>query len=111
MSQKRGLTLTISNGSHGRMAAANSVASPGDAQPLAPDARLKARAGLAATYAGLLGVEAAESDLTETMRAAAPETAEDTLLAGLRSIGLIADVVGLERPDAQAWPALAQMTS
>ena len=56
MSQKRAFTLTITNGNQGRLAAANAVEMAAEAKEDRFAARMRARAHLAATYAGLLGI-------------------------------------------------------
>lgn len=115
MTQKRPFTLTITNGNQGRIAPANTGAVPAP-QESGFDARIRVRADLAATYAGLLGVEALQRDLFEAIggatREGAAEKEEAAAIAyGLRSLGLLAQVSKLDRPHAQVWPALAYMTS
>ena len=117
MTQKRPLTLTITNANQGRPDPANSCSEP-SAPAGGKDfaSRMAVRAQLAATYAGLLGVEAARRDLFEaiggaTRDGAAPDQEAAAIAAALRGLGLIAQVQRIRDPAPQHWPALACMTS
>ncbi len=117
MSQKRAFTLKISNGNQGRLAAANGDGRPSEApKPSSFEERINVRAQLAATYAGLLGVEAVRRDLFEAIGGATREGAKDkdeasAIAHGLRSLGLLAQVTKAGPLSADLWPALAYMTS
>lgn len=117
MTQKRAFTLTISNGNQGRITPANAVA-----HPPVPDNtnrfedRIRARAQLAVTYAGLLGAEAVAQDLFEQIGGATQEGAADqdeaaAISHGLRSVGLLSQVTSVADLSSDLWPALAYMTS
>ncbi len=92
------------------------------AGPRAPG-RAKARAELAAAYAGLLGAELPAADILEQMLlavgeataaltgAAGGEIAPEHIAAVLRVAGMTAAVEELDRLTPGQWPALAQMTS
>ncbi len=92
------------------------------AGPRAPG-RAKARAELAAAYAGLLGAELPAADILEQMLlavgeataaltgAAGGEIAPEHIAAVLRVAGMTAAVETLDRLTPGQWPALAQMTS
>lgn len=69
MTQKPTFTLTITNGNQGRMAAAD-AARPKAENANRPEDRLMARAKLAATYAGLLGVTTAPRDIFDIVATA-----------------------------------------
>jgi ATP-binding cassette subfamily C protein LapB len=117
LSQKRAFTLTISNGNQGRISAANVVGRPKEAEkPDSFETRIGVRAQLAATYAGLLGVEAVQRDLFEAIggatRDGAAEKEEANAIAhGLRSTGLLSQTAKVDALSADFWPALAYMTS
>lgn len=113
--QKPAFTLTIANGNQGRIVPVNSDKAP---EPSAKqfETRMHGRAQLAATYAGLLGVEVVPRDLFESIGAAtrdgAGEAEEATAIChGLKSVGMLADVTRVESIRAAHWPALAYMTS
>ena len=116
MTQKRAFTLTITNGNRGRIAPAN-VTSPPEAQNANRfEDRISSRAGLAATYAGLLGVAAVPRDLFDVIGAATQENAAGAeeaaaISLGLHSLGLMAEVSRVDALSADMWPALAFMTS
>ena len=108
-------TLTITNGNQGRLKAADA------AQPKAhnvnrPKDRLMARASLAATYAGVLGVEITARDLFETIAAhpatgAQADREADAIAKALQSVGLLTQVSRVAGLTKNLWPALAYMTS
>ena len=75
MTQKPTFTLTITNGNQGRMAATEAV-QPKAENANRPEDRIMARAKLAATYAGLLGVTTAPRDIFDVV-AAAPQHGND----------------------------------
>ncbi|MCX8227391.1 MAG: ATP-binding cassette domain-containing protein [Sulfitobacter sp.] len=115
MTQKPTFTLTITNGNRGRLKAANAP------QPKAENVnrledRLVARASLAATYAGLLGVETTARDVFETIAANSTEGAQadqeaDAIAKGMQSVGLLTQVSRVDGLSKDLWPALAYMTS
>ena len=115
MTQKPTFTLTITNGNRGRLKAANAP------QPKAENVnrledRLMARASLAATYAGLLGVETTARDVFETIAANSTEGAQadqeaDAIAKGMQSVGLLTQVSRVDGLSKDLWPALAYMTS
>jgi len=108
-------TLTITNGNQGRLKAADAP------QPKAqnvnrPKDRLMARASLAATYAGVLGVEITARDLFETIAAhpatgAQADREADAIAKALQSAGLLTQVSRVAGLSKNLWPALAYMTS
>lgn len=108
-------TLTISNGNQGRLKAAD-AAQPKAQNVNRPKDRLRARASLAATYAGVLGVEITARDLFETI-AAQPATGAqadreaDAIAKALQSAGLLTQVSRVAGLTKNLWPALAYMTS
>lgn len=78
--------------------------------------KLSARAKLCATYAGLLGVNAAHIDILEALQQEtnerAPQQQEARAIAdGLARAGLETEVAPVARIDGVEWPALAYMTS
>jgi len=86
-----------------------------DVTPAAEDRfsdKAKARADLAATYAGLLGVDIVRSDLLEVM---ATDVGDDITLqamaTALNHAGLMAKVSSQRKPTSDQWPALVEMTS
>jgi ATP-binding cassette subfamily C protein LapB len=115
LTQKPTFTLTITNGNRGRLKAANAP------QPKAENVnrledRLMARASLAATYAGLLGVETTARDVFETIAANSTEGAQadqeaDAIANGMQSVGLLTQVSRVDGLSKDLWPALAYMTS
>ena len=114
-SGKRAFTLTIANGNQGRIVPVQPETPP-EAPGKSFEDRIHARAKLAATYVGLLGVEAVPRDLFETIGAATRDGAGDieeatAICHGLKSIGMIADVRRVDSVRAGHWPALAYMTS
>ncbi len=94
------------------------IEGPARSEETAGDARFAdrmiARADLAVTYAGLLGVEAVRTDILEAMAAseAQGEAVHPQRLAdGMRAAGLLAEVATAPTLTGDLWPALAQMTS
>lgn len=76
--------------------------------------RVKARAALAKTFAGLLGRDVPVGDVEQDLRlraGAEGQIGADDLAATLAATGLSAEVVSLSRPEPACWPALAGMTS
>ncbi|MEZ5713937.1 MAG: ATP-binding cassette domain-containing protein [Paracoccaceae bacterium] len=119
---KRPVALTIAAGGRARLkAVSNSDAPPKgaavrDETPKAPEpgASARARAELAATYAGLLGVQAVARDILDVLlkKFEAGEGVQPGALAeGLQSVGLTAAVQTISHAGAGEWPGLAQMTS
>lgn len=88
-----------------------------------PGTRAKARAELAAAYAGLLGAQVPAADILEQMLLAVGEVTAavtgdrmgevqpDHIAAVLRVAGMTASVERIERLTPGQWPALAQMTN
>ncbi len=115
MTQKPTFTLTITNGNQGRIAPANAPKPKADNVNRLED-RLMARASLAATYAGLLGVDTAARDMFETISAHSVEGAQadqeaGAIAKGLQSAGLLTQVSRVQGLSKDLWPALAYMTS
>ena len=115
MTRKPTFTLTITNGNQGRAAPANAPQPKADNVNRLED-RLMARAQLAATYAGLLGVETAARDVYETIATHTIEGAKtgqeaDAIATGLETAGLLTQVRRIEALSKDMWPALAFMTS
>ena len=74
--------------------------------------RAKSRADLAATYAGILGVDVSRGDLLERLALAGGDDITPAIIAGaLGDAGLVARVHRAKTPDPAHWPALAEMTS
>jgi ATP-binding cassette subfamily C protein LapB len=108
-------TLTITNGNQGRLKTADAM-SPKAENTNRPKDRLMARASLAATYAGVLGVETTARDLFETIAARPTKTAQadleaDAISKALQSVGLLTQVSRVAGLTKNLWPALAYMTS
>ncbi|MBD3662632.1 ATP-binding cassette domain-containing protein [Sulfitobacter aestuariivivens] len=115
MTNTPAFTLTIANGNQGRIVPVNKEASANSASNRFAN-RIHARATLAATYAGILGVEAVPRDLVESIGSAIREGAsagEDAraIAQGLTGLGLSAETVRVDGLRAEFWPALAYMTS
>jgi ATP-binding cassette subfamily C protein LapB len=115
LTQKPTFTLTITNGNQGRIAPANAPKPKADNVNRLED-RLMARASLAATYAGLLGVDTAARDMFETISAHSVEGAQadqeaGAIAKGLQSAGLLTQVSRVQGLSKDLWPALAYMTS
>ena len=75
--------------------------------------RQRARAELAATYAGLLGVELLAADILDAAAetgAGASELTTDVLAASLRSLGLTTRV-SKSKLGPKLWPAMVEMTT
>ncbi|MDU8927483.1 ATP-binding cassette domain-containing protein [Alisedimentitalea sp. MJ-SS2] len=117
------MALTIAAGGRARLkAVSNSDAppravatpAPKPAPPPSVDERARSRADLAATYAGLLGVQVVARDILDVIQTRAEDrdgVQPGTLAEGLKSVGLIAHVETVSHTSMAAWPALAQMTS
>ena len=108
-------TLTITNGNQGRLKTADAM-SPKAENTNRPKDRLMARASLAATYAGVLGVETTTRDLFETIAARPTKAAQadieaDAIAKALQSVGLLTQVSRVAGLSKNLWPALAYMTS
>ncbi|WP_375280562.1 ATP-binding cassette domain-containing protein [Pseudooctadecabacter sp.] len=75
-------------------------------------AKARARADLAATYAGLVGIDIVRSDLLEVMTA---DSGDDITLQAvanaLNSAGLVSHAKKVRKPTADHWPAMVEMTS
>lgn len=115
MTQKPTFTLTITNGNQGRIAATNAPQPKADNVNRLED-RLMARAQLAATYAGLLGVETAPRDVFDKIAAHTVEGAKadqeaGAIAKGLEGAGLLTQVSRVSALSKDIWPALAYMTS
>ncbi|NOR31566.1 MAG: ATP-binding cassette domain-containing protein [Sulfitobacter sp.] len=108
-------TLTITNGNQGRLKAADAMP-PKAENTNRPKDRLMARATLAATYAGVLGVETTARDLFDTIaahptKAAQADLEADAIAKALQSVGLVTQVSRVAGLTKNLWPALAYMTS
>jgi ATP-binding cassette subfamily C protein LapB len=108
-------TLTITNGNQGRLKAADAMP-PKAENTNRPKDRLMARATLAATYAGVLGVETTARDLFDTIaahptKAAQADLEADAIAKALQSVGLVTEVSRVAGLTKNLWPALAYMTS
>jgi ATP-binding cassette, subfamily C, bacterial LapB len=78
--------------------------------PFSPKA--KARADLAATYAGLLGVDVSRGDLLERMTLSGGSDVTPGIIAeALTDAGLMTRITRTPRLRPALWPALAEMTS
>ncbi|MEH6675031.1 MAG: ATP-binding cassette domain-containing protein [Sulfitobacter sp.] len=115
MNQKPTFTLTITNGNQGRMAATEAV-QPKAENANRPEDRIMARAKLAATYAGLLGVTTAARDIFDVVAAAPqhgndPHVEAEALARGMETAGLVTQVSRVQGISKDMWPALAYMTS
>lgn len=113
---KQPFTLTITNGNRARIQASPQVKAPVASNSNTHDDRVKARAELAVTYAGILGIEALKSDAYDAISLGTTEGASDTIEAnaiadGLKAIGCLTQVSTLQHFTADQWPALAYMTS
>lgn len=109
----------VSGASEGVLPKAVPAASSAPRTPL----RARARAELAAAYAGLLGAQVPAADILEQMLlavgeataavtgAAAGEIQPEHVAAVLRVAGMTAGVEEIDRLSPGQWPALAQMTS
>ena len=74
--------------------------------------KARARADLAATYAGLLGVDIVRSDLLEVMTAEDGDDISPRSMANaLNEAGLVTAVTTVRKPTPDYWPALVEMTS
>lgn len=73
--------------------------------------RARNRADLAATYAGLLGVDVIRADLLETMCADGEDLSPKAMAKALSNAGLITNVTTVSKPTPDQWPALVEMTS
>ena len=74
--------------------------------------RARARADLAAIYAGILGVELSHGDLLERMALSGGDQVTPAVIAeALTAAGLTARIMTAKKPAASLWPALAEMTS
>ncbi|MFD1507822.1 ATP-binding cassette domain-containing protein [Lacimonas salitolerans] len=109
----RGISLTSARRGGARLTAI--TPEPANDTPGARhDGKTLSRAGLAVTYAGLLGVEAVASDVLEAMTtssAQGPAAQPQRLADGLTAAGLLAKVETAGTLTDDLWPALAQMTS
>ncbi len=115
MSEKPAALTIASVGKARLTAVSNTDRPPGAPEPSpAQDARARHRAELAATYAGLLGVQAVSRDILDVIlkRLDAGDGVQPEALAeGLQSAGLISEVEMISHAGTGTWPALAQMTS
>jgi len=115
LTSKPSFTLTITNGGQGRIKAANAPAPKADNVNRVED-RLMARAKLASTYAGLLGVQTTPRDVFEilmahTVKGAQPTQEAGAIAKGLEAAGLLTQVSRVDALSKDLWPALAYMTS
>jgi ATP-binding cassette subfamily C protein LapB len=113
---KQAFTLTITNGNRARIQASPKVKAPVSNNSNTHDDRVKARAELVITYAGILGINALKSDAYDAISLGTTEGASDAIEAnaiadGLKAIGCLTQVSTLQHFTADQWPALAYMTS
>jgi ATP-binding cassette subfamily C protein LapB len=113
---KQPFTLTITNGNRARLQASPQVKAPVANNSNTHDDRVKARAELAMTYAGILGIEALKSDAYDAISRGTSEGASDLIEAnaiadGLKAIGCLTEVSSVKDLSEDHWPALAYMTS
>jgi ATP-binding cassette, subfamily C, bacterial LapB len=74
--------------------------------------RAQSRADLAATYAGLLGVDLSRTDLLERMTVqGGSEVTPEIIVKALIGAGLDTRIVKAKTPKPEHWPALAEMSS
>jgi ATP-binding cassette subfamily C protein LapB len=74
--------------------------------------KAKARADLAATYAGMLGIDIVRSDLLEVMTASDGDDITPRGIAkALNEAGLVSAITTIRKPTPDQWPALVEMTS
>jgi ATP-binding cassette subfamily C protein LapB len=110
-----GSTISLTSARRGGAALAAITPEPANDTPAARhDARSVARAELAVTYAGILGVDAVATDILEAMAVSGAQGAgvqPQQLAEGLRAAGLLAQVETTATLTEDRWPALAQMTS
>ncbi|MEO0380787.1 MAG: ABC transporter ATP-binding protein, partial [Pseudomonadota bacterium] len=118
MTDKRPFTLTIKNGGRAVISAGTGLTATiknADNANLFAD-RLRARAEVSVAYAALLGVNTAQGDVFDTLRAKTREGASDrseadAIVTGLRATGLMAEVQTVTQLRSDQLPALAYMTS
>lgn len=97
-----------------RAVAAPSEAPANNPQSSPREIRVRRRAELARTYAGLLGQDVLVSDLEQSLRLSADGTGHvdaGAMADALAATGLLAVVEPAPRPQMGQWPALAEMTS
>ena len=109
-------TLTIVNGNSGRLKPAEVAEVPKADNTSTFEDRLRARAALIATYAGVLGSEISQGDLADALaRRLTPDASEQdeaqVITTLLRRNGLTAEMVRSKSLDDQKFPALVYMTS
>ncbi len=115
MTQKPTFTLTITNGGQAK-AAPSPAQTPKAENTNRIEDRLMARAGLAATYAGILGVATTARDLFDVSaplvaNGANPAQEATALARSLEAAGLLTQVSRVDGLSADLWPALVYMTS
>lgn len=107
-------SLTIKNGGAGHLRAVTggAVQDVRDAHS-GDDGRAARRAALAATYAGILGVEIPARDILEALAPQDPgaQVQPRALADALAACGMLAEVAVVPGMAGDHWPALAQMTS
>ena len=109
-------TLTITNGNRARLQASPQVKAPVANNSNTHDDRVKVRAELAVTYAGILGIDALKTDAYNAISLGTSQGASDAVEAnaiadGLKALGCITEVTTVHEFTADQWPALAYMTS
>jgi ATP-binding cassette subfamily C protein LapB len=109
-------TLTIVNGNAGRLKVDEVPQAPKASNSSTFEDKLRARARLIATYAGVLGADVSTADLSEALarrlRPGASEQDEAQIITTLlRRSGLSAEMLRSATLDHQAFPALVYMTS
>ncbi|KIN71577.1 ATP-binding cassette domain-containing protein [Sulfitobacter guttiformis] len=109
-------TLTIVNGNSGRLKPAPAAESPKPSNTSTFEDRMRARAALISTYAGVLGTEISQGDLADALcrRLSSEATEQDeaqVITTLLRRNGLTAELLRSKNLDNQLFPALVYMTS
>jgi len=109
-------TLTIVNGNAGRLKPVEVTEPPKPINSSTYADKLRARGGLVATYASVLGASVSQPDLTEALMRRLKEGASEqdeaqVITTLLRRNGLTAELTRSASLDAQEFPALIYMTS
>jgi ATP-binding cassette subfamily C protein LapB len=109
-------TLTIVNGNAGRLKPVEVTEPPKPINSSTYADKLRARGGLVATYASVLGASVSQPDLTEALMRRLKEGASEqdeaqVITTLLRRNGLTAELTRSASLDTQEFPALVYMTS
>ena len=123
---RKPVALTITSKTAGRLRAVSNCSAPPPTPTPTPTPtpapaivapvqdKARTRAELAAVYAAILGTEVLPRDILEAMVAAGEgvdAVQPKALEAGLRTCGLLTEVLAVPHCMGDEWPALAQMTS